>query len=580
MSSTSSNVFINLITDYQNKGAKDAESSLNGLQQLATKAAKAFAGSLSFEKGVQFGKASVDAFAADQKALALLDQSLKNLGLSLSSPDANKFIEEMSSLYGVTKDDLIPAFQTLLRYTGSVGDSQKLTQLAMDVAAGTGKDLTTVSLALGKAYGGNVTSLSKLGTGLTKAELSSKNFLAIQARLTTLFKGDAAVAADTAAGKIDKLSVAYHEMEVRIGSGLVNAFTALSGKNGSIDSATQSLLDMGTALQNDLDFASKLLEKLHLLGSANTKNKDGTPSGFSNIVQAIPVLGSYLNEISMYQQKKINETAKKAASSESGYTLAVAKTVQAQQATAKLARDNAAAAATAAADAKKKLAIQSQDNALAKAALALKQSQKVFDQQAAELWAATHSKQTDADQQRLQLMNDQAALQDAIDQKDGTLATQLASRVTQEQNNIKSVQDAINSIGTDSNPLQAVLDALDQGKMNLVQMVADYKILTGGATILNPTGAAAGSIAASVLNPELAAGIAATQSLASSSVPQPSYSVNPMAPSWADPTGNFSILVQIGDQAVTDAVVTATQNASATGSQISTSRLNSLAIGG
>lgn len=579
MSSNSSNVFINLITDYQNKGAKEAQASLSGFETLAKKAGTALAGAFSTEKVIAFGKASVEAFAADQKALALLDQSLKNLGLSLSSPDANKFIEEMSTLYGVTKDNLIPAFQTLLRYTGSVADSQKLTQLAMDVAAGTGKDLTTVSLALGKAYGGNVTSLSKLGTGLTKAELSSKNFLTIQSRLTTLFKGDAAVAADTAAGKIAKLSLAYHEMEVQIGAGLVNAFSALAGKNGSIDSATTALTDLGNTLKNDFDFAAKLLDKINLLRGSNTKNKDGSPTGASSLLAILPG-GNLLNFISEYQQKKINATAKKAASSESAYTLAVAKTVQAQQAASKIAADNAKATALAAADAKKKLTIQAQDNALAKAALALKQSQKVFDQQAAELWAATHSKQTDADQQRLQLMNDQAALQDAIDQKDATLATQLASRVTQEQNNIKSVQDAINSIGTDSNPLQALLDALDQGKMTLDQMVADYKILTGGTTILNPTGAAAGSIAASVLNPELAAGIAAKQSLASSSVPQPSYSVNPMAPSWADPTGNFSILVQIGDQAVTDAVVTATQNASATGSQISTSRLNSLAIGG
>lgn len=570
MSNQKTSIFIDIISQLKGNGLKQAGSELTAFENLAMKAAKTFKGVLSVSAVADFGKASVQAFAADQKALALLDQSLKNVGLSLSSPDVNKFVEEMSTLYGVTKDDLIPAFQTLLRYTGSITQSQRLTKLAMDVAAGTGKDLATVSTALGKAYGGNVTSLSKLGTGLTKAELQSKNFEVIQKRLTSLFKNDAAAAADTFAGKVNRLKIGFHEMEVQIGKGLTSAFDTLTGAGGSIDNAITMMNNLGTAIGNDITEAAHLIS---LLGKI--------PGGKSIVKAAVaPIVDGVKSAVALAKNVIAANTAtidlltgrKNRPSGASGIIQAeIAKAAQQRKAedTAKAKADAAALA-----ELKKKLALQYQDNALAKAALALKQSQKVFDQQAAELWAATHSQQTAADQQRLQLMNDQAALQDAIDQKDATLATNLAARVTEEQKNIMLVNQSLNEIGISTNPLQPLLDALDQGKITLDEMVKDYLILTNGmATVPSlsynyGTDPFNGGSAGNGGLPSYATG---------GSLPTPMYSFNP-TPSFADPTGNLAVTVYIGDQAVTDAVATSTQNASATGTQIITSRLNTPAI--
>ncbi len=61
--------------------------------------------------------------------------------------------------------------QRLATATGSVTKSQDLLNLALDISAATGKSVETVSNALGKAYEGNTSSLSRLGIGLSTAEI-------------------------------------------------------------------------------------------------------------------------------------------------------------------------------------------------------------------------------------------------------------------------------------------------------------------------------------------------------------------------------------------------------------------------
>ena len=66
----------------------------------------------------------------------------------------------MSIQIGVADDQLRPAFANLARATGDVTKSQELLTLSTNISAATGKDLESVSIALSKAYGGNVAGLS------------------------------------------------------------------------------------------------------------------------------------------------------------------------------------------------------------------------------------------------------------------------------------------------------------------------------------------------------------------------------------------------------------------------------------
>ncbi len=63
--------------------------------------------------------------------------------------------------HGVTDDQLRPAFSRLVRSTKDVEEAQNLLNLALDLASATGKPLEVVTNALGKAYDGNTTALSK-----------------------------------------------------------------------------------------------------------------------------------------------------------------------------------------------------------------------------------------------------------------------------------------------------------------------------------------------------------------------------------------------------------------------------------
>jgi len=66
----------------------------------------------------------------------------------------------------VVDDKLRPALATAVRATGDLAKGQSLLRLALDVSAGTGKDVAVVTGALSKAFNGNQTALKKLVPGI------------------------------------------------------------------------------------------------------------------------------------------------------------------------------------------------------------------------------------------------------------------------------------------------------------------------------------------------------------------------------------------------------------------------------
>jgi hypothetical protein len=122
---------------------------------------------------------------------------------------------------GVADDQLRPALQRLAVSTKDTEEAQKLLTLALDISKASGKDLEQVANALGRAQDGNVTSLGRLGLGLSKAELSTLSFTEVQAKLAELYGGAAATNAETFQGKIDRLTVAFDEAKESLGSALL-----------------------------------------------------------------------------------------------------------------------------------------------------------------------------------------------------------------------------------------------------------------------------------------------------------------------------------------------------------------------
>ena len=248
------------------KGFKQAETATDKLTKSIKNLAYSFGLVFSAQKLIAFGKASVKAFAEDENAARSLGMTLKNLNLDYlgASESVNTYISNLERQTGVLDDELRPAMDRLLRATGSLTESQKLLGLALDISAGTGKNLTTVSQGLQKAYLGNNASLGRLGVGLTKAELSTSSFLQIQERLTELFAGQAVSAANSYLGSMNKLTIASNNAKEIIGKDLLDAMKLISGEEG-IGGATTAMEGLATQIGNVIYGIGVLTAKLNSL---------------------------------------------------------------------------------------------------------------------------------------------------------------------------------------------------------------------------------------------------------------------------------------------------------------------------
>jgi hypothetical protein len=262
------NVVIDIAAEYTgNKAFKQAETSTQKLEKSVAKLGKQLAGVFAASKLLAFGKNAVKAFAADEKAARSLSLALANTGNAFASIEVEKFINDLQRATGVLDDNLRPAFRTLLTATGNVKKSQDGLALALDIAAGTGRDLGAVSLALAKAYGGQTTALSRLGAGLSKATLASGDLDLITAELTAKFSGQALAAAEGYAGSMAKLAVASENAKEIIGKDLLDAMQLIAGDEG-IGGATTAMEGFATQIGNAIYGIGVLTAKLKSLPGA------------------------------------------------------------------------------------------------------------------------------------------------------------------------------------------------------------------------------------------------------------------------------------------------------------------------
>lgn len=191
------------------------------LKQWAKVGALAVAGG-----AVLAGKALIDMTKGaieDEAAQAVLAKTLQNAtGATKKQVSAvEDWITKQGKAKGIADDELRPAISRLATATGDIGKAQKLTSLAMDVSAGSGKSLKQVTEALQKAQNGSLGGLSRLGVKTKDAAGETKSLEAVTKDLANLYGGQAAKAADTNEGKIRRLKLMYDETKETIGSKLL-----------------------------------------------------------------------------------------------------------------------------------------------------------------------------------------------------------------------------------------------------------------------------------------------------------------------------------------------------------------------
>jgi hypothetical protein len=222
-------IIARIITQYSAKGSKAAQKDITKLGKqfdaFAKKSAIAFAaaGAAVGAFAVKVGTDAVRAAMEDQKSQALLASTLKNTTNATDATIASteQYITLLQKEVSVSDDELRPALATLTRATGDLASAQSLLGLALNISAGTGKDLASVSLALSKAVGGNLGALTRLGVPLDKNIIKSGNLDAALQSLNDTFKDQADIRAKTLEFRLKGLNIAYGEVLETLGYALL-----------------------------------------------------------------------------------------------------------------------------------------------------------------------------------------------------------------------------------------------------------------------------------------------------------------------------------------------------------------------
>lgn len=209
--------------------------------------AMAAAGAAAGYMAIQMGVEAVKAAAEEQKQLANLEITLKNLGVAFNMKELDSFIQSMQFATGVADDELRTAFTSLVRATRDVGQAQTLLKLALDVSTGSGKSLSTVTTALTKAQAGNFTTLKRLIPTIDATAVANKDLGGVVDSLQSQFGGSAAEAAQTYAGQLQILTQVAGEVQEAFGAGFLAAFFNTTDVT---QSTTEQLLAMQLQAEN------------------------------------------------------------------------------------------------------------------------------------------------------------------------------------------------------------------------------------------------------------------------------------------------------------------------------------------
>ena len=227
-------ITIPIISEFDGAGINKAIAQFKQLEtngqkaQFAIKKAAVPAGLALAGLAVALGDAAKGAIEDDaaQQSLAL---TLRNTtGATDAQIAANEdWISTQGKLLGISDEKLRPALARLTTQTHDVRKAQELATLAMNVAQGTGKNLSTVTEAIAKAAGGSTAALAKLSPELKQMAKDGASADEMMAALSGTFMDQASTAAGTAEGQFRRLSVGLAETKESIGAALMPAIEAV-----------------------------------------------------------------------------------------------------------------------------------------------------------------------------------------------------------------------------------------------------------------------------------------------------------------------------------------------------------------
>ena len=235
-----SNIVIDIAAQFTGKKAfSSSEKAINNLAKSIKRAA--LGGGIA-----TLMASSVKAFAADEKAAAMLGNTLKNLGLQTFTASVEAMIDKTQLATGVLDDQLRPAFQKLVTSTGDAIQAQELLKLSLDVSAGSGNDLVTVASDIANVMAGNNKGLKKYALGLSAVELKTMSATEVQLKFLEVYGGASEKVSKTFAGSLGRIKASAEMARESLGKGLVDGLMIATG-SANIEQLQQQILDFGVS---------------------------------------------------------------------------------------------------------------------------------------------------------------------------------------------------------------------------------------------------------------------------------------------------------------------------------------------
>jgi hypothetical protein len=227
-------VVLNIFSEFDSSGVQKAKKEFSQLDGAAEKTKFAFKKALipATAAVAGLGAALFDATKGAMEDAAAQDQLANNLRRATGATEqqiaANEdWISTQGTLLGITDSELRPVLAKLARATGDVTKAQQYANAAMDIAASTGKPLATVTDAIAKAMGGNLTALAKLAPEYRQMIKDGADFETVMSLIADTTGGAATEAANTAQGQFKRFGIALDETKESIGAALLPAIEAV-----------------------------------------------------------------------------------------------------------------------------------------------------------------------------------------------------------------------------------------------------------------------------------------------------------------------------------------------------------------
>ena len=256
------NLIVSAVAEWNGKALTKGTSQISKFDKTVKSLGRTLGVTFSAAALLGYSKKAVAAYGEQIAEAKRLDQALRNIGFQYASAEAEGFIDAIEKSTGVNRDVLQPAFIQLAQVTKSTTVAQSMLNTAMDISAGTGKDLTQATKILSQAYLGNTKGLKQLNLGLTNAELSAKSYLEIEKLIAAQYAGQSALAADSYSGSLARLKIAAEQASEQIGQALVSSLSISSGGMDKLIDKVDGAADSISGLITNTAYLTKELGNL------------------------------------------------------------------------------------------------------------------------------------------------------------------------------------------------------------------------------------------------------------------------------------------------------------------------------